>query len=58
LGLEEEIRKFFLIRPSIESKTLLAHFKMTIKTTPNGGELFVYVSHFGLLCYFALLRFS
>jgi len=39
LQFEAEIRKFFLIRPAIELKQLLAHFKLTIKATPGGDKL-------------------
>jgi hypothetical protein len=39
LQFEAEIRNFFLIRPAIELKQLLAHFKLTIKATPGGDKL-------------------
>jgi len=39
LQFEAEIRKFFLIRPRIELKQLLGHFKKTVKATPDGDKL-------------------
>jgi hypothetical protein len=39
LQFEAEIRKFFLIRPSIELKQLLGHFKKIVKATPDGDKL-------------------
>jgi len=39
LEFEAEIRKFFLIRPAIELKQLLGHFKKIVKATPDGDKL-------------------
>jgi len=41
LEIEAEIRKFFLIRPSIEPRLLLTHFKKVIKATPEGDKVFL-----------------
>jgi len=43
LEMEAELRKFFLIRPSISSQALIKQFKTTIQETPNGNTIFLKV---------------